>query len=174
MLDAPGLGAGSDQVVPEENWSCRRQVGQNQWVGYSVRNLDGRSNVQPKESKGNGPGPFFSCIVSNTADTIILEAGSQQPNKIFATGDRFEIRKVTQGLDMIGASTGELLSGGAPAPQWLHQRLEPVYLWNNTMNGQPAKGIAIAADSPIREGVHFMSKTKKNLTTTHSSIHIHW
>jgi hypothetical protein len=151
----PG-GAGGKLVVPGADWT------NNQWVGYSVRDLDGRSNAQPKESKGNGPGPFFSCILSNTSDTIILEAGSQQPNKIFAPDDRFEIRKVIQGLDMIGASTGEALSGNAQVPRWLHQRLEPVYLWNNTVDGTVEKEIAIAPDSPIREGVHFIYQEKPN------------
>jgi hypothetical protein len=146
-IAGPGSGIGPNDtggklVVPGAGWST------NQWVGYTIRNLDGLSNIQPVRTKGGDgkitrrseteehsgeeaeqdeggdrpkqirrserdrPGPFFSTIVSNTADTIIARAGSQRPNKIFAPGDRFEIRRVIQGLDMIGASTGDLLSDG--------------------------------------------------------------
>jgi hypothetical protein len=148
-------GVGGKLVVAEANWIP------NQWVGYSVRNLDGLSNKQPGRSKGRGPGPFFSCVVSNTSDTIIVEGGSQQPNKIFTTGDRFEIRKVIQGLDMIGGSTGELLSGSMPSPRWLRQKVEPVYIWDNTLDGIAKAGLGSAADSPITEGVHFFNNKRK-------------
>ena len=150
-------GAGGTLVVPGAKWST------NQWVGYVVRNLDGLSNTQPptSEGRGGGPGPFFSDIVSNTSDTIIAKAGSQRPNKIFAAGDRFEIRKVIQGLDMIGGSTGGLLSGDAPTPRWLNQAIEPVYVWNNTKDGVANAGLAIAPDRPIKEGVHFLNNKAK-------------
>jgi hypothetical protein len=148
-------GAGGKLVVPNAGWSP------GQWVGYTVRNLNGSRNIQPATSKGAGPGPFFSAVVTNTSDTILLEAGSQQPNKIFAPGDRFEIRKVRQGLDMIGASTGDLLSGNAPAPRWLNQQIEPVYTWNNTFNGAANAGVATTPDTPIKEGLHFINNKPK-------------
>jgi hypothetical protein len=149
-------GSGGTLVVPGAGWST------NEWVGYTVKNLDGLANIQPRGSKGAGPGPFFSAVVSNTSDTIIVEAGSQQPNKVFSPGDRFEIRKVIQGLDMIGASTGELLSGKAPTPRWLNQKIEPVYVWNNAFNGIATAGVAVASDSPIKEGVHFFNNKRKS------------
>jgi hypothetical protein len=148
-------GAGGKLVVPNAGWLA------NQWVAYTVRNLDGLSNIQPSNSKGAGPGPFFSAVVANTSDTILLEAGSQQPNKIFAPGDHFEIRKVRQSLDMIGASTGDLLSGKAPTPRWLNQQIEPVYIWNNNFDGRANAGVATAPDTPIKEGVHFINNKTK-------------
>lgn len=148
-------GTGGILVVPGAGWQA------NQWIGYAVRNLDGLSNIQQKGSgRRHGPGAFFSTIVSNTGDTIIARNGSQQPNKIFAVGDRFEIRRATQSLDMIGASTGELLSGNAPSPRWLNQTIEPVYVWNNTKDGAPNASIAIA-HPPIIEGVHFFNNQSK-------------
>jgi hypothetical protein len=125
-------GAGGTLVVPGAGWSP------NQWVGYTIRNLDGLSNTQPqtREGAGGGPGPFFSSIISNTADTIIAKAGSQRPNKIFAAGDRFEIRKVIQSLDMIGASTGDLLSN----EQARHQSADRPSQTQRNKRGEAAGG----------------------------------
>jgi hypothetical protein len=150
-------GDGGKLVVPGAGWAT------NQWIGYVIRDLDGLSNTQPPNRRGRGvpPGPFFGTIFSNTSDTILVKGGSQQTNKIFAAGDRFEIRKVLQSLDMIGASTGELLSGRASSPKWPKQEIEPVYVWNNTKDGEPNNGVAIAPDSPIREGVHFFNNKAK-------------
>ena len=150
----PG-GVGGKLVVSGANWTA------NEWRGFSVRNLDGLSNAQPSHSKGAGPGPFFSSIVSNTSDTAIVKGGSQQPNKMFAPGDRFEIRKVIQGLDMIGASTGDLLSGNKPAARWLHQKIEAAYVWNNTKDGIRDAGVAIAGDPEIKDGIHFLNNQVK-------------
>src|SRR5262245_60385184 len=79
-------------------------------VNASVRSKEGDTVVVP-----TGTANWTGTLTIDKA----IEAGSQQPNKIFAPGDRFEIRKVKQGLDMIRASTGDLPSGNAPAPRWL-------------------------------------------------------
>jgi hypothetical protein len=149
-------GTGGKLVVPGVNWRA------NEWVGFAIKNLDGLGNVQPQGTRGpqHGPGPFFSTVLSNTSDTIVIKAGSRQPDKIFRAGDRFEIRRVIQSLDMVGASTGELLSGGSPTPRWLKQSIEPVYIWNNTINGQNKVPVA-TAHPPITEGVHFVNNRSK-------------
>ena len=155
----PGSGIGPDGtggklVVPGAGWAP------GQWVGYLVQDLDGLRNIQPRGDRGEGARPFFSTVMSNTTDTILVRAGSQRPNKIFAPGDRFEIRRVLQGLDMIGASTGDLLVGKDPSPRWLKQSIEPVYVWNNTKDGVANTGVA-TADPPIKEGVHFFDNKSK-------------
>jgi hypothetical protein len=148
-------GMGGKLVAPGAAWVP------NQWVGYVIRNLDGSSNAQPGGNRGRrSSGPFFTTVISNTSDTLLAKGGSQEPNKIFAPGDRFEIRKVKQGLDMIGASTGDLLSGRSPTPRWLNQAIEPVYVWNNEKDGRSARGTAIA-HPPITEGVHFINNKMK-------------
>jgi hypothetical protein len=142
-------GAGSRNwtlVVPGALWAP------NQLVGFTVRDTASRPPY---------PHGFFSAVSSNTSNTITVEKGSQIIDKPFVAGDHFEIRKVIQGLDMVGASTGDLLSGINPSPRWLHQTIEPAYIWNNTKDGVPNGGVAVAADSPIQQGVHFFNNQAK-------------
>jgi hypothetical protein len=44
-------------------------------------------------------------------------------------------------IDQPGAGQGDMLSGDVPAPRWLRQQLEPVYIWGNTNNGSPSGGV---------------------------------
>jgi hypothetical protein len=134
-------------VVAGANWTA------NQWVGYTVRDTASSSLY---------PDGFFSAIISNTKNTIKVESGSQIIDKPFRAGDYFEIRKVMQGLDMIGGSTGDLLpAGAAPTPRWLNQAIEPAYIWNNVTDGVLNSGVVIAADPQIKSGVHFFNNKSK-------------
>jgi len=133
-------------VVAGANWTP------DQWVGYTVRD----TTPSPLYPEG-----FFSAVNSNTKNTITVEAGSTVIDKPFKAGDHFEIRKVIQGLDMIGGSTGNLLSNGSsPVPRWLNQTIEPAYIWNNTKDGVAGAGIAIG-EPPIKAGVHFYNNKSK-------------
>jgi hypothetical protein len=120
----------------------------NQWVGYSIHNL----------RRGD------SCrITANTANTITVfpdsytrKAGRFAWNK----GDRFRIIKADICLDGIGRSTGLLLSGDDPRPQkWPQQALEPLYEWNNTLNGQDAD--IHSRSILVREGRDFYNDTQR-------------
>jgi hypothetical protein len=92
----------------------------NQWVKYTVRNLrTGR----------------FSLITANGTSTINYLGATQVPVMTWNTGDPFEIRKVQHALDHPGAGQCDLLTGTTPAPRWLHQIREPIYIFNNTLNG---------------------------------------
>ena len=133
-------------VVAGANWTP------DQWVGYTVRDT-APSSLYPEG--------FFSAVSSSTKNTITVEAGSQVIDKPFKAGDHFEIRKVIQGLDMLGGSTGDLLSNApSPAPRWLNQTIEPAYIWNNTKDGVSNAGIAIG-QPPIKAGVHFYNNKSK-------------
>jgi hypothetical protein len=135
-------------VVTGANWTP------NQWVGYTVTDAASSSLY---------PGGFFSAVVSNTKNRITVEAGSQVIDKPFKEGDYFEIRKVMQGLDMIGGSTGDLLPKvSSPAARWLNQAIEPAYIWNNKQDGVANAGIALA-DPPIKAGIHFYNNQPKPL-----------
>jgi len=132
-------------VVAGSHWTT------GQWKGYTVK-CTTTSSLYPS-------GYFHSCVVSNTADTIIVNGGSQITEKPFAAGAHFEIRKVVQSLDMVGASTGNLLDPATqPSPRWLNQAIDPVYVWNNKLSGVNSP---IMADSPIREGIHFFNGQAK-------------
>ena len=126
----------------------------NQWKSYVVRNTDAGY------TDGNGVtwSDYFATIASNTTDTITVDAGAFKILS-FNPGDHFEIRKVIQALDTIGASTGDLLSGGKPSPTNLHQTMEPIYCWNNTVDGVPAT--VVGTTSNVVEGVNYINGTAK-------------
>ena len=107
-----------------------------QWIGYML------TNVTQKTPTGDH---HCSRIVSNTSDTISYNTATPdgQP-KTFNTGDEFVIYKVLIALDQPGRGKGDLLSGN-PAINtktgriaWPNQLLEPIYGWNNKVNGSPA------------------------------------
>ena len=135
-------------VVAGANWAT------DQWEGYTVIDTDTKSLLYPE-------GSFQSCVLGNTRDTITVKAGSQTVSKPFAPGDHFEIRRVLLSLDQVGASTCDILSSSSsPTPVWLHQTIDPVYVWNNTLNGT-ANGAVALADTPIIEGLHFFNNVPK-------------
>jgi hypothetical protein len=86
-----------------------------------------------------------SYITSNTATTItfyyLSESDFGGPNLVFSSGNHYEIRKVLTALDQPGRGRGDLVSGDTPLNSttgtvaWPHQTLEPVYSWNNRLNG---------------------------------------
>ena len=120
-----------------------------QWAGYSIHNL----------RRGD------SCrIAANTATTISVFPDSYARKGgpfSWNTGDKFQIRKAEVCLDGIGRSTGLLLSGESPPlPQkWPGQALEPLYEWNNTLNGKDAdiQGRSIL----VQEGREYYNDTPR-------------
>jgi len=104
-----------------------------QWVGYMLTNTT---------QTGLRWMHHCSRILSNTSDTIVYETltPDNQP-KTFNTGDGFAIYRVLVALDQPGRGKGDLLAGNPPVntvtggSNWPHQALEPIYAWNNTVNG---------------------------------------
>jgi len=141
-----GVHAGPNQSpvlkVPGKNWTP------NQWAGYCVHNLRRGDSIR---------------IRSNTADTITVESDSyKRKDGPFAwnTGDAMKIMKAQVCLDGIGRSTGVLLSGDSPVPRrWPEQALEPLYAWNNTLNGKPAR---LASRSIlVQQGREYYNETRR-------------
>jgi len=116
----------------------------NQWAGFTVRNLNAER---------------FSCITSNTTDSIYYTVAAQSAMMSFNVGDQYRIVKVLALIDQCGRSTGDLLSGQAPQPRWLNQVLEPIYEWGNWINGQ--NGQVVTKFTTIREGTDFLNDTTK-------------
>jgi hypothetical protein len=134
-------------VVNGANWTP------DQWRGYSLTNT---SQTTPR----NG----FRCssyIVSNTADSItFFTADDASPNQRmrFNTGDGFAIYKVLSALDQPGRGKGDLLSGNPPThASWPHQTLEPIYAWNNTLNGVPDSAVINSPCPTIKDGRDYYS-----------------
>jgi hypothetical protein len=108
----------------------------NQWVGngYMVTNLD------QVDSKGFN---VCSLVISNTSNTITFRLNNQSGTDInFASGNRYEIRKVLVALDQPGRGGGDACVGdrtatfhNTVATGWPHEVLEPWYCWNNSING---------------------------------------
>ena len=116
-------------------------------------------------------GSFESCIIGNTRNTILVKQGTQNPQKPFAAGDHFEIRRVIISLDQIGPSTCDLLQlSYTPTPRWLHQTIDPVYIWNNTTDGTPTGAVGLA-DPPILEGVDFFNNVPRPSYTPYAYPH---
>jgi hypothetical protein len=125
-----GATASQTLVVSNAGWKT------NQWVGYSV------TNTTQVLSTGQN---YSSYITSNTSDTITYALdNSFGPYMTFNNGDSFVIYKVLIALDQPGRGQGDLLANVNNVPMntaasytvaWPHQALEPVYAWNNTVNG---------------------------------------
>jgi hypothetical protein len=107
----------------------------NQWVGYMVTNLN------QLDSRG-----FKVCsfVTSNTSNTMSFSFNGTGTQLKFKAGDAWQLRRVTVALDQPGRGQGDLCAfnsngqfyntttGGATSP---HELLEPVYCWNNKVNG---------------------------------------
>ena len=120
----------------------------NQWVGYSITNTTQRLPTGEH---------YNSFIIGNTATTITYQvisgigAGSNGTPMTFNTGNGYAIYKVLVSLDQPGRGKGDLIAGSTPVNMtmggmsWPRQALEPVYCWNNTVNGSP---VEVASNYP--------------------------
>jgi hypothetical protein len=128
-----------------------------QWRGYSVHNTRTRKS---------------SIILANTADTITArcEGSYGGPNISWNAGDGFKILRCLAALDQMGRGEGTLISGDTPQPAaWPNEEADPVYLWNNRLNGKPA---AMSSSSPhVREGVDFFNGLAKPGYTPYTYPH---
>jgi hypothetical protein len=144
-------GAGSTEltlVVPGAGWAT------DQWKNYSIK------DTTPNATYPNG---FFSVCKGNTSDTITVMPGTNAPNltKPFAPGDHVEIRKVIFSLDQPGAGIADLPAdetSATPVPENLHQTIDPIYSWGNSVNDVPGAGDATtAANGSMVQGVHYFN-----------------
>jgi hypothetical protein len=143
---AAGAGSsGQSLVVAGANFAV------NQWRGYVVLNLD-----QPYDTNNGHFTSTMATVISNTSNTIkVGTAPHPVATQKWNAGNRFEIRKVTKPLDMVGNGPGDYLGGGLnPTPRWLNQASEPYYLWANYNNGKLQGGNGSSPD--VVKGTHFI------------------
>lgn len=142
--DGPDTGIDSPFVYSSvKSWPT------NAWTGYSIINTT--RNVS-------------TYIRSNTTNTLtVYTTPSDQSTGYFYmnNGDNFKIMMPLACIDQVGRSTGDLLSGRPyPTPiGWPHQALEPVYIWNNTLNGSTA--VMNTDDTGLKEGIDFINGTQR-------------
>jgi hypothetical protein len=147
--------ANSDKlIVNDAHWKP------DQWVGYSLTNLDQRT-------KGGGLN-YCSYITSNTNDAITFlqfdPNGKATDFMRFNPGDHFQIYRVITAIDQPGRGKGDLLGFNARGDywntksgkaSWPRNALEPVYCWNNTLNGTKNGGIVGSQYPTLRENRDF-------------------
>ncbi len=144
-------GSGQERlIVTGASWTT------NQWAGYALLDLDGGFT----DGQGIIWPNNFGTIMSNTSDTILTYAGAFSPRLNFATGHRYEIRKVTQCFDGVGTGLCDAMPGGPLAAHDMHQVLDPLYCWNNTVDGTAANWVT-GPTGGTTEGVHFINGTAK-------------
>lgn len=150
----------------------------NQWAGYMFRSLADNSQLRIASNTPdtltlhpNYPAINFatlgafeiyrsSLIRLNTPDTLTLRSqGGYTSDFVFAAGMQFEIRKVLEALDQPGKGEGDLLTGTPPTPRDLNQVDDPVYEWENSVNGN--NGTVSVASSFIRAGEHYFEDTPR-------------
>ncbi len=134
----------------------------NQWVGYMLTNM----TQTTRDGKH-----FNSRILSNTSDTIVFAAGRPDgPPKTFNTGDGFVIYKLLIALDQPSRGKCDLLAGNPPVNtvtrglNWPHQALEPIYAWNNILNGEQVN--AHSGYPTLQENRDYYNETKSFDGTT--------
>ncbi len=153
-----GVHSGANGVpyvqVANANWAI------NQWVGYTVLNRDFYlTNYN------------LSIITSNSANCLYFHNTRDIGTMTFSNGQRFVVNMIYPMLDQPGRGSGDLVAGdmepwGADPtntitgrPTWPHQASDPIYFWNNTLNGTPATA---ASDYPnIQVGRDFFNDTPK-------------
>ncbi len=156
--------AGNKVTCPGANWTPH------QWRGYVVSDPTASS-----AAVGHGAGTVNFCLIAdNTADTLVMTP-CKDFQIIFNAGDAFKIYFVEASLDQVGRGSGEMLSdltiGNWPnsvtytfsvvthTNTWPNQVLEPLYSWDNTMNGTPS---GISSTYPnIQEGREIYFNTAK-------------
>lgn len=102
-------------VVAGANWTA------NQWVGCTVYNQNTA---------------LMGIVTGNNVNTMTFQASRSSWLQVkFSPGDPFEIHKIYPMIDQPGMGTGDLLSptNGNPAPIYLNETPDPIYIWGNSL-----------------------------------------
>lgn len=103
-------------------------------------------------------------VVSNTGTTLTLSSNFQGTPFTGRTGFAYEIRKVDWILDGCGRGQCDPFTGsGTVGHQDINQTQEPVYAWNNTINGSTAT-ISNGGYSTIVIGRDYFNAAKSGYT----------
>jgi hypothetical protein len=131
--NSPALLSGVASATSSALYVANAKWTTNQWVGCTVWNTNnlGVNNVGWPVNTNNGNIGF---VISNNVNTMFFKIGRQPFNQIqFTAGDSFVVHQVYAAIDAPGRGQGDLLVGDNPTPVWLHDAIEPIYFWNNTV-----------------------------------------
>jgi hypothetical protein len=157
--------AGSTLTVAGANWT------NNQWIGYTVWNTN---NIDIRNHGGwytTNTGNI-GFVISNNANTMFFKTSRSPDCQIqFQAGDTFLVNRVLAGIDFTGRGQGDLLPTYSPIAMWLHDTIEPLYFWNNSVskniNGTPTPiAWVFGSEYPglILEGRDFFNTPKPGYT----------
>jgi len=133
----------------------------NQWAGYTITNTNSASQYY----LGHG---YISSNTTNTLTVAAVVITDEPPTLGFNTGDTFAIHKVLRIIDQPGSGAGDLIVGNPPGstnltgtswPHYPNQALEPLYSWNNTLNGVNVNFEHSDANNNLRENGDFYNNT---------------
>jgi hypothetical protein len=104
----------------------------NQWVGYSVKNVNPAAD-------GHGMGSYIVRNTSNTLTYAYYSAPDVPRHLKFAAGDAYEIHRCLRSFDTAGVGRGDLVAARNRLPyntttgvaSYSHQIPEPSICWNN-------------------------------------------
>src|SRR5204863_1142266 len=110
----------------------RKNWAPNQWVGYSLRNMNPGAACYQKSS-------FVRSNTSNTITYAFYPDTDRGPLVVFNAGDAYDIHRVLTALDQPGRGKGDQVTGEKSShintvtgtPLWTHEVLEPSMSWNN-------------------------------------------
>lgn len=108
---------------------------------------------------------YCSFITNNTSTNIFFHRDpSFGTTMFFSTGDSYSIYgQIRIALDQCGRGSGDLLSGNPALPAtWPNQVQEPLYCWNNLVNGNP---VSIGSIFPTEtNGVDYINSAMPGYT----------
>jgi hypothetical protein len=130
----------------------------NQLVGYSIRNLR-TTRAAPIMTNNAG-----TRITKWNQATILTNANSPLDTNVrmqFTVGDQYEIRKIANSLDAPGMGQSDLITSATPTAVDLHQVIDGVYEWSNTLTNMNNATHIITDDDFITSGKHYFINTQR-------------
>jgi hypothetical protein len=112
--------------------TARRWIGAGVWMGFAL--LGSPISAASIEAAGGGPAEVQAAIdTARDGDVVLIPAGT------FAWAKAVKLGTVQWGPGGATTTGQKHLFGDSPLPRkWPDQALEPLYEWNNTLNGKDA------------------------------------
>ena len=146
------------------NWT----IGQWTTNGYEIVDVsqDGTNWLDSSQRQ------MFGVAQTNDAHSITLIPAVNWGSIQWTNGDVYRIYQVIHALDQVGSGSGDLVQdsswgSGIPVnsttgrPSWVHQTIEPLYQWGNTLNGTPDIAIGYDVYNGIQLGRDYINNLAK-------------
>ena len=159
-----GTNGGNILYENSYNWT----IGQWTTNGYEIVDVsqDGTNWLDSSQRQ------MFGVAQTNDAHSITLIPAVNWGSIQWTNGDVYRIYQVIHALDQVGSGSGDLVQdsswgSGIPVnsttgrPSWVHQTIEPLYQWGNTLNGTPDIAIGYDVYNGIQLGRDYINNLAK-------------